>query len=88
MYTDIWVKHLRNPKEQEKFKNTLLGSKTILERQTKVLSEKEEEVEKEILDKKSFDLPNWDYRQAYNNGYIAGLQYIKKLNTLDQQEHK
>lgn len=83
-----WHKHLADPEEKERFKNSVLGSKIVLERLQALINEMREDAENHELNTKVYDIPNWDYRQADTNGYKRCLNQISKLITLDQKEAK
>jgi len=84
MYTD-WTKHLRDPKEKAEFERTIQGSKIALDRLKVLLDEKEQVLNQSEMSFDTFDKPNWDYRQAYQNGFRACLNGIRKLVDLDKQ---
>lgn len=80
-----WTKHLKED-DKEKFRNSVLGSKLVLERLQDILNEMKEDVESVELNTKIYDIPNWDYRQAHTNGFKDCLNKINKLITLDPKE--
>ena len=84
MYT-IWTKHLAEDQKQ-RFRDQIIGSKDILERLMDILKDEEKTLDRSETDIKSFDVPNWDYKQAYKNGYRAAIGVMLKLINLDQQE--
>lgn len=79
-----WTKHLKDPQEIERFKNSFLGSKMVLERLKALLEEEEAGLDRFELDPKSYDTSNWAYKQAHTNGFRASLKMINKLINLDQ----
>lgn len=80
-----WTKHL--PKEeQEQFKNEVLGSKTVLKRLQVLLKELEDDLNSKETNVKTYDLPNWDYRQAHLNGFRDCLNKLNLILTLDPKE--
>jgi hypothetical protein len=78
-----WTKHLSDPKDKEQFKNSILGSKSVLNRLKALLDEQEAEL---IKNENDYDNPNWAYRQADVNGYRRCLRSITTLITLDPKE--
>lgn len=84
MYS-VWTKHLNDEEKKEQFKNSILGSKQVLDRAVEILQEEEDAIVLAELNHKIYDLPNWDYRQAHDNGFKAGLRTARKLLTLDKQ---
>jgi len=79
-----WTKHLKTEEEKERFKNSVLGSKLVLKRLQELLKEVEDDLDNVELNTKIYDLPNWDYRQADNNGFRRALKTINKILTIDQ----
>lgn len=85
MYTK-WTSHLQEQEEKEKFQRAVRGSKPVLERLKDILNDQENELNRAETDPRNYEVPNWDYRQAHNNGYRQCLYILKKLIDLDQQE--
>ena len=83
-----WTKHLKSEEEKEKFKNSVLGSKVVLERLQNILKEIETEQDQIERSPKLYDMPNWDYRQAHLNGFKDCLLKVKFLINLDQKDNK
>jgi hypothetical protein len=83
-----WTKHLKTEEEKERFRNSVLGSKTVLLRLQELINEMKEDVERTELDTRIYDMPNWDYRNADTTGYKRCLKQISKLINLDQQDKK
>lgn len=81
-----WTKHISDPEEKKQFQNSVLGSKTVLQRLGAILGELEQEFDNVELDKRIYDLPNWDYRQAHMNGAKSILRKIKFIIDLDQDQ--
>jgi len=83
-----WTKHISDAAEKEKFKQTVLSSKTTLQRLQAMINEMKEEVDNLELNNKIYDVPNWDYRQAHLNGFKDAIKKINRILTLDQQDNK
>ncbi len=83
MYS-VWTKHLEDDKK-ESFKNSIKGSKIVLDRAVEILKEEENNIIQVELNHKIYDSPNWDYKIAHDNGFRAGLRTAMKLLNLDQQ---
>lgn len=81
-----WTKHIKDPVEQERFKNSILGSKVVLDRLQELINQVEDDVDTLELTTKVYDLPNWDYRQADLNGFRRALKTISKIINLDQKD--
>lgn len=87
MYTK-WTEHLKTESEKDEFRKTLRGSRQIFDRQQDILTEMEKDLDTAEINPKMYELPNWDFRQAHNNGYRQCLAILKKLTDLDQQNTK
>lgn len=85
MYTK-WYSHIKDPELQENFRNQVLSAKPVLERLAALLKIELDGLDRSETDIKSFDLPNWQYRQAYKNGARAEINMMTKLIDLNQQE--
>ena len=78
-----WTKHCKTEEEKEKFKNSVLGSKHVLDRLNILINEMKEDAGQTELNTKIYDIPNWDYRQADTNGFKRALKLVSKIITLD-----
>lgn len=78
-----WTKHLKEQDEVDHFKNTLLGSKTVLNRMSALLDEMKTDIDNTEVNLKIYETPNWDHKQAHLNGFKDCLKKIQKLITLD-----
>lgn len=74
-----WTKHLKDPAEQDRFQNSVLGSKVVLDRLIDILEEAKVSIEDKEISSKVYDSPNWAYRQAHVNGFKSCLAVINKL---------
>lgn len=82
-----WTKHL-NDEEKQRFENKILSAKEVLDRLTVLISEEEKQLSLSETSIKDFDLPNWEYRQAFKNGYRSCLNVMRRLVDLDQQKNQ
>jgi hypothetical protein len=82
-----WTKNLSSQDETERFKRHLLSSRPILERLQELLDEEKRGIDAADISPKIFDLPNWDYRQAYGNGFRAALSMVGALIYIDPKEY-
>lgn len=87
MYS-VWTKHLKTSEEKENFRNSVYGARHVLNRAIEIIDAEGNGVKNAILSPAIYDQPNWDYRQAHSNGFLAGLEFAKKLLTVDQTESK
>lgn len=79
-----WTSHLQTDKEKEDFQKEVYSAKRVLERLSQMVSEMDEEADRIETNPKFYELPNWDYRQANNNGYRRCLSILRKITNLDQ----
>lgn len=84
MYT-AWTKHCKTPEEKKKFEEGVRSSKTTLDHLIVILDEMEVDLNQAETNPKTYEIPNWDYRQAHNNGYRQCLNHLKRLINLDKQ---
>lgn len=78
-----WTSHLKTDKEKEDFAKEVQGSKRVLDRLKEMVTEQEQELNQVEITAKTYEIPNWDYRQAHNNGYRQCLYLIKRIVDLD-----
>jgi hypothetical protein len=81
-----WTKHITDPSEKERFQNTILGSKSVLQRLQVLMNEMKEDVDTQELSIKIYDNPNWDHKQAHLNGFKEAIKKINRIINLDQKE--
>ena len=81
-----WTKHLKTPEERERFKNSVLSARPVLERLEDLLSEYQASANKSVENISSYESPSWAYRAADQNGFNRALSTIKALINLDQQK--
>lgn len=81
-----WTSHLKTPEERQRFESAVLGSKRVLERQYEIIEELETELNSVETNPKNYEIPNWDYRQAHNNGFRQCLNVIKKLIDIKEDQ--
>jgi len=82
-----WTKNLSSMDDQTRFKQHLLSSRAILERLQELLDEEKNALDAAEISPKMFDSPNWDYKQAYSNGFKAGLKMVSNLIYIDPKEY-
>ena len=79
-----WTKHCKTEEEANNFKESLKRVKWILEHIKTLVNA--DGIEASEISPKSYDNPNWAYRQAHANGYKQAVKDFHKLLTLDQDE--
>lgn len=82
-----WTKNLSSDDEADRFRKHFLSSRAILERLAELLDEEKRNVEAVEISPKIYETPNWDYRQAHNNGYKAALKMVCNLIYIDPKEY-
>ena len=80
-----WTKHCKTPEEAEKFKLSLRRVSWVLDHIKTLVNT--DGIEASEISPKSYDNPNWAYRQAHANGYKQAVKEFHKLLTLDQEEN-
>lgn len=80
-----WFTHLATEKEQSEFKKTVESSKSVLDHLRVLLKREKTALEAAEINPKFYETPNWDYKQAYSNGFKAGLAFIDNIINLDQR---
>lgn len=84
MYLD-WTKHLKDEEEVKNFKDGLMRSRYILDRLKDILADREKSLSRNEQDENTFDVPNWEHRQAFRNGRRSELNAIRELIDLDKK---
>ncbi len=79
-----WTQHLKDPKDQEDFKEMLLRSRHVLDRLSAICDEFESSIERSEQSPKVYDCANWSHLQAHYNGFKQCLSQFKSL--LDQRD--
>jgi hypothetical protein len=80
-----WTKHLHEEEEKIKFQKRVQSAKEVLDRLKDLVNEYERGLDRSEMSAKSYDTPNWEFKQAHKNGYREALNNIKTLIDLDQQ---
>lgn len=86
MFSQAWTQHLKTQEEKDDFYREVMGSKRVLRRLKDIISSKEFSLDYQEMSEKSYDSPNWAYRQAHRNGFRQCVEGYKKLIDLDQQD--
>lgn len=81
-----WYKHLDDPEQIQNFKHTVISAGAVLRRQSELADEMEADLDRQELNTTVYDKPNWDYRQADNNGYRRCLKHWRHLITLHDED--
>lgn len=78
-----WTKHLKDEQEKDRFRNSVLGSKVVLDRLLEIINEMETDQDRIERDSRIYDTPNWDYKQAHLNGFRDCLNKVSKIITIN-----
>lgn len=82
-----WVKHLdrADPTKKQDFVNAIRNSTVVINRLKDIVHERIKALDHNENLEASFDVPGWDYKQAYRIGRRKELQELSALfNFLDQ----
>jgi hypothetical protein len=85
MAVSAWIKHCKTEEEVHNFKESLKRVKWVLDHIKTLVNT--DGIEASEISPKSYDNPNWAYRQAHANGYKQAVKDFHKLLTLDQDEN-
>lgn len=86
MAVTAWTKHLKTDDEKKQYVESLQRAGWLLEHIKQLINTSQEALSAAEVSPKSYDNPNWAYRQAHSNGYKQALKDFTKLLTLDQKE--
>lgn len=81
-----WTSHLKDPEDIERFTNQILHSKSVLERLSAILADRERAISSIETGVEIYRQPGWDAILAHYNGERAAIKYLKNLLNLDQEE--
>ena len=72
-----WLEGLKDPSEREQFKQTVIGSKKVLDKAREIVYNIVKEAEKVRIS--DYDSPSWSHKQADQNGYVRALREVMLL---------
>jgi hypothetical protein len=76
-----WTKNLKIEEDIQRFERLFNSSRTVLDRLTELIDEREYSMDVSERGLKQFENPNWAYRQAFNNGLRSAFNIVKTLIT-------
>lgn len=79
-----WTKHLKTEEEKKLYRESLKRVKWVLDDLNRLVDSNLASNEAGEISPKSYDSPNWAYRQAHANGYKQAMKDLQKLITIDQ----
>lgn len=71
-----WLAGLKEP-ERSQFKQTVIGSKKVLDKAREIVYNIVKEAEKVRIS--DYDSPSWSHKQADQNGYVRALHEVMLL---------
>lgn len=81
-----WTKHLTDEEDKNKFRDSVYGSKRVLERLKALIDLEVESIDQTERDIKAYDNPNWANKQAFKNGQRSAYYILKQMVDLDKQQ--
>ena len=75
----VWTKHLKDQKKKQDFELALRNDTLVLGRLQEILEERFKDLEYQEMKMEDYHNPSWAYKQAHQNGYKAGLNFVKDL---------
>jgi hypothetical protein len=81
-----WTKHCKSDDEKQQYLESLRRVSWVMEDLRKLVNESVDSIELQETSPKSYDSPNWAYRQAHANGYKQAMRDFMKLTILDPKE--
>ena len=74
-----WTKNVSDPEKKKQLEDAIRNSTTALGRLVELLDETLENRFWENLKEPEYHNPSWPYKQAYSNGYSAGIKHVVDL---------
>ncbi len=84
----VWTRHLKDPKDIEQFKLSVLSAKPVLERIQEIMKEEVAALDRSETNPENYNNPSWAYLQAHKNGYRQFYQIFSKITNLDPKDNK
>jgi len=82
----LWTSHLKTEEEKDRFRNSVLGHKEVLDRLRSLINERLRTVDAIETSVEKYKQPGWDAIQAHYNGVKADAKWVLDLINLDQKE--
>jgi hypothetical protein len=80
-----WLAGLKEP-ERAQFKQTVIGSKKVLDKAREIVYNIVKEAEKVRIN--DYDSPSWSHKQADQNGYVRALREVMLLLEVNPDREK
>lgn len=84
----VWTKHCKTEQDKKDYTESLKRAKWVFDDLRKLVDSNLLSNEASEISPKSYDSPNWAYRQAHSNGYKQALRDLKNLITIDHTDKK
>ena len=81
-----WTKHCKSQDEKDQYIQSLNRAKWVMDDLKLLVEQSVSSIELAETSPKSYDSPNWPYRQAHANGYKEAMRDFIKLITFDPKE--
>lgn len=81
----LWTQHLKTEDERKNFKQTVLNSRSTLERLNEIIDARLRTINSIETGVDIYTKPGWDALLAHYNGEKATLTWVKTLTNLDQE---
>lgn len=81
----LWTQHLKTEDERKNFKQTVLNSRSTLERLNEIIDARLRTINSIETGVDIYTKPGWDALLAHYNGEKATLTWVKNLTNLDQE---
>lgn len=78
MYS-VWTQHLDNDEDKKRFTSAVESAQPVLDVLAKLIYKKKHDLERTEKSLKTYDNPNWGFRQAHLNGYDSACDAIINL---------
>jgi hypothetical protein len=72
-----WLEGFKTQQERDQFKQTVIGSKKVLDKAVQIVYNSIKEAEKVRIS--DYDSPSWSHKQADQNGYVRALREVMLL---------
>lgn len=80
----IWIRHLPSENHQS-FEDAIRNSTVMTGRLRQIIQEELDALDRTEASDKQFEFPNWDYKQAFQNGQRSKLRFLLNILTFDQK---
>ena len=79
----IWTSNLKTDDEKERFKRSLLASRSVFDRLTQIIEDKERVINSMETGVEIYERPGWEALMVHYNSEKGVYQWLKELINLD-----